>query len=133
MSFQIKDHQNSRWYLLRTTNQYNREISLSLFGGLSQKEKTVLSIKREGEKAFRAGYDRLLLAWNFVFHSKKEQLAQWILERPQSFALSVHKKSFTAFKKMFEKHKPGYLLIDLFLEDYDTKLLREMENLPWPF
>ena len=133
MLFPKKEYQNSRWYLLRTTNQYPKEISLSLFGGLSQKEKAFSSIKQEGEKAFRAGYDRLLLAWNFVFHSEKEQLAQWILRKPQFFALSVHKKSFTAFKKIFEKRKPEHLLIDLFLENHDTNFLREVENLPWPF
>lgn len=128
-----KDMCNSKWYLLRTTNKLHQEISLSLFGGLSQKEKTFSSIKREGEKAFRAGYSRLLLAWNFVFHKEKTAFLKWIAEQPQFFALSVHKKSFHDFKEMFKPVKAKNLLIDLQLEDYDNKLLKELENLPWPF
>ena len=115
------------------TDKYSEEISLYLFGGLSQKEKSLFSIKREGERAFRAGYNRLLLPWNFVFHSEKEQLLNWIMLNPQLFALSVHKKSFKDFEKMLERHKSKNLLIDLLLENNDKQLLEALESGPWPF
>lgn len=122
-----------KWYLLRTTNQYAEERSLSLFGGSSSVEKSFSIIKEEGEKALRAGYSRLLLAWNFIFHLEKGQLISWITENPRMFALSVHKKSFKLFQKMFRMHLSKDLLIDLILEDYDKGLLNDIESQPIPF
>ena len=144
MFFRRKNNQKTRWYVIRLANQYSEEASLSLFGGLSPKEKSFSSIKEEGEKASRTGYHRLLLAWNFVFHSEREKLVNWILAKPQFFALQVHHKSFKTFKTLFKYHtkkinlfkynnsiqKP---LIDLLLEDYDIQLLEEVENQPCPF
>ena len=133
MSYKTKNVQLCRWYLLRVTDKYSEEVSLYLFGGLSQKEKSFLSIIKEGERAFRAGYNRLLLPWNFVFHSEKEKLLDWLMVSPQLFALSVHKKSFKDFEKMFERHKSKNLLIDLLLENNDKQLLEALESGPWPF
>ena len=121
-----------RWYLLRTTNKLCKERSLLLFGGLSQKEKTFSSIEEEGKKAFRAGYNKILLSWNFVFHPEKQKILKWISKKPESFVLAVHKKSFVSFKQLFEQ-KRKRLLLDLNLEDYEGQLLDELESRNWTF
>ena len=126
-------HQNSRWYLLRVTNKYPNEASLFLFGTLSQTEKAFSNIKEEAEKAFRSGYKRILLPWNFVFHSERKKIVQWILQRPEKFSLSVHEKSFVPFQNLFSQHKKEKLFIDLCVENINEKLLKKMEDLSWSF
>lgn len=90
----------SKWYLLRIGRHRREEPSLNLFGGLSdQEEKTILQIQQEAGKALDHGYQKICLAWNFIYHSQKSRLFSLILEKPRLFALSVHKKSLTAFIK----------------------------------
>ncbi len=133
MADKKEGEKNTRWYFLRTGAERSEEISLSLFGGISRNRKPFSSLEREGEKAWRAGYSRLLLAWNFVFHPEKDKLARWASEKPQLFALSAHKKSWPEFKKTFEKYQPSSLFIDCFLESYDAPFLDDLESRGWPF
>ena len=130
MKKQNKFHfQPPRFYLLRTGPQMAEENSLSLFGQLSPQEKPFACIKKEGEKALRYGYHRLLLPWNFPFHPEKDPILAWIKKYPQLFSLSLHKKSVPAFQKIFPGIPAKKLILDLILEEYDSDLLDYMESL----
>ena len=88
----------SKWYLLRLGRYRSDEKSLNLFGGLSdQEEKPFSHIQKEIQKALDYGYQKICLPWNFIYHSRKDLLFSLILENPQLFVLSVHKKSFRDF------------------------------------
>ena len=53
MDSNFKDpRQKERWYLLRLENKLSSELSLSLFGGLSDRVKTICDIKEEVKRAF---------------------------------------------------------------------------------
>ena len=117
---------NDRWYVLRVSHLGSLEASLYLFGGLTEQEKSLTAIKQEAKKAFRAGYTKIFLPWNFIFHSEKEKLVSWILEDPKTFILSVHKKSLKNARTLFKDH--SNLSINLALEDYDNQLLKELEE-----
>ena len=128
-----KDPKNFRLYVLRVSPQFSAEKSLSLFGGLCDTQKNFQTIKKEAEKAFRAGYDRILLPWNFVFHPERDQLKKWIAKQPNHFILAVHKLSFKPFQKLFDKYKNKRLFLELNLESYESSFLQELEDSPWPF
>ena len=93
----------SKWYLLRVGRFHAEEKSLSLFGGLSdQEEKTIPQIQKEIRKALDHGYQKIALSWNFIYHSEKEELFSLLLEQPEFFVLSVHKKSILDFSKLLQ-------------------------------
>ena len=123
----------NRWYLLRVTDKASAEASLSLFGALSHKEKAFSEIREEGSKAFQSGYSRVLFPWNFIFHSEKEKMIQWISEQPQLFVLSVHKKSFRLLKEALRNCSLKFFFFDVVLEDYDREFLDEIEKSFWNF
>ncbi|MCZ0931845.1 MAG: glycosyltransferase, partial [Oligoflexia bacterium] len=124
---------NFKVYVLRVNRQFSTEASLFLFGGLCDAKKNLISIKEEADKAFRAGYKRILLPWNFVFHPEKHKLAEWIVLNPRHFILAVHKLSFKSFQKLFSKYKHTKLYLELNLESYDSLLLQELENSNFSF
>ena len=119
---------NFRVYVLRVSRQFSIEASLLLFGGLCETEKSFTTIKEETDKAFRAGYDRILLPWNFVYHPEKHKIAEWIAVYPEQFILAVHKLSFKIFQKLFPKPAHKNLCLELNLESYDNLFLQELEN-----
>ena len=121
---------NFQAYVLRVSSQFSTEKSLSLFGGLCEKEKNFTTIKEEANKALQAGYDRILLPWNFVFHPEKQKLIKWINSQPNNFILAVHSLSFKFFYKLFNKKN---LFLELNLDSWDSQFLEEIENSPWPF
>ena len=129
----FEDPKNFRLYVLRVSPQFSAEKSLSLFGRLCDTQKNFQTIKKEAEKAFRAGYDRILLPWNFVSHPERNQLKEWIVEQPNHFILAVHKLSFKPFQKLFDKYTHKRLLLELNLESYESVFLKELEDSPWPF
>ena len=126
-----KTQKNLRVYVLRLSSQFSKEKSLSLFGSLSENEKNLISIKEEFNKALRAGYDRILLPWNFIFHSEKQKLITWINSQAKNFILAVHPLSFKIFKNLFKKS--NHLYLELNLENYDKAILKELEQSPWSF
>ena len=121
-----------RWYLLRVSDRGSSELSLSLFGALSGKEKAFSKIIEEGEKAFQCGYKRVLLPWNFIFHSESAKLIKWFSSRPDLFTLSAHKKSMPQLKKVLRGYGKDFFL-DVILEDYDSQFLDEVEQSSWRF
>ena len=88
------------WYLLRVTNQFDPEskLSLLLFGGLSEREKEVSQIRKEAEKALRAGYKKVLLPWNFLQHRDFQNLKSLIL-----LTLTLSKKTLRYFQVLRRK------------------------------
>jgi len=85
----------SKWYLLRVGRFYEEEQSLRFFGGLSdQKQKAFSQIQKEIQKALDHGYQKICLPWNFIYHSEKSKIFSFLLEKPELFVLSVHKKYF---------------------------------------
>ncbi|MDE0092657.1 MAG: hypothetical protein OXN83_05190, partial [Oligoflexia bacterium] len=126
-----KHKKSLSFYVLRVSRHFSTSASLRLFGGLCETQKNLTTIQKEADKAFRAGYDRVLFPWNFVFHPEKQKLAEWITLNPNCFVLAVHKRSFKDFRELFHKYKNLYL--ELNLENYDHRLLQELENSRWPF
>ena len=60
------------WYQLRVSRDFQEAPSLALFGGLSQRTKSLKQIKKEADVAWRAGYERVLLPWNVITHKDWE-------------------------------------------------------------
>ena len=87
-------------YLLQVSSKLSEEPSLSLFGGLSHKEKALSEIFAEAEKAFRSGYEKILLPWNFTAHSDIDSLLDWIRLRPEKFVLQSPLRRLPAFQKI---------------------------------
>ncbi|MBC6415978.1 MAG: glycosyltransferase family 2 protein [Bdellovibrionales bacterium] len=122
------------WYLLRWNRHKSKEKSLALFGGLSDlQEKPVEEIKKEFEKALNHGYEKICCPWNFIYHSEIKKMLAFLLEKADFFVLSVHRKSFLDFKKLFNKKKLfQFLTLNLILED-DNFLLEVAELESWNF
>ena len=122
-----------RVYVLRVNRQFSAEISLSLFGGLCETEKSWTEIKKESNRAIRAGYHRILLPWNFVYHPEKHKIAEWIAVNPHHFILAVHTLSFKDFQKLLPTDIYKNLYLELNLESYDNSFLKELENSSYSF
>ena len=118
----FKDKAFPQFYILRVSPKFSDSVSLRLFGGLSKSEKSFKQIKEEAEKAFWSGYKRVLLPWNFVFHSEKYKLAEWIVSKPSHFVLALHPHSFKSFQNLFPNYKEQKLYLELNLESYDSFL-----------
>jgi len=95
-----------KWYLLRVGRFFEEEGSLKLFGGLSdQREKSFFQIQKEISKALAHGYKKIVFPWNFIYHSEEAKLFSLLLDKSDIFIPSVHKKSLSDFKKLFEKNR----------------------------
>ena len=124
---QLTPKKHLKVYILRVSRQFSTEPSLFLFGGLCDTKK-IIAVKKEADKAFRSGYDRVLLPWNFIFHPEIHKLTEWIILNPSRFILAVHKLSFKSFQKLFFKYKSARMCLELNLERYDNQFLQELEN-----
>ncbi len=70
-----------------------------MFGGLSdQEEKPIAQIKAEAEKAFRAGYHKILWPWNFIFHSAAGEIFRLARDDPSRHALQMRGIRLDEFK-----------------------------------
>ena len=123
------------WYLLRVTNKSSDSPSLSLFGGLSQKEKPLLQIKEEAKKALRTGYKKILLPWNWTKHSECQGLQDLILENASLWAIQIPLREWSVFKsKQSILLKETELMVDFLLEspeDLKDVLIRDISELPY--
>ncbi len=118
-----------RWYLLRLSDQFSKEVSLSLFGGLSSSEKSFFSFKEEVKKSLKLDYERILLPWNFVFHSDIKKIISFIKETPSHWVVSVHSLSLKFKKDIIDSlTSESDLLVDFFLENYDSKTFSYLES-----
>ena len=109
------------WHLLRVTNRSSLEPSLSLFGGLSEREKPLPQIKEEVKKALRAGYRKVLLPWNFLQYKNFQGLVNYIRENPSLWAIQVPLNRWSTFKNQGQELlKEGDLTFDLLLENPDN-------------
>ena len=121
------------WYLLRVTNQSDpkKQLSLSLFGGLSEREKPVLQIRQEAKKALRAGYKKILLPWNFLQHRDFQNLKSLVLEDPPCWAVQVHLNHWNAFKNQCkELLTEQTLTFDFLLEGPENSIWADLQQLP---
>ena len=121
-------NQFPRWYLLRTTNQNPGEVSLSLLGGLSQKEKSFFALKKEMEKAFRADYQKILLSWNFIFHSEVEKIVHLISGDSSQWVLQLHSRYLEQFKKKTKALNLKNIMIDVIFEGSVPDLFSYLET-----
>ena len=117
-----------RWYLLRTTNYDPGEVSLSLLGGLSQKEKSFFTAKEEVKKAFRADYQKILLSWNFIFHSEIESFIHLMKNDPSHWVLQLHSKYLEPFKKKIKDLNLKNMKIDLIFEGGSQDIFSYLES-----
>ena len=122
------------WHQLRVSRDLSSKLSLSLFGGLAQEEKTLPKIKKEMETARRAGFKRILLPWNAVAYKDWEGLKALVGETPSLWCLQAH----SGFLRLFQKRTEGLLqssdlMLDFLVEDFSKKIESFIKNLKVPF
>ena len=131
----VNDRQEAPvWCQLRVCRDFPSELSLSLFGGLAQGEKTLSQIKEETSVVRRAGFKRILLPWNAVACKEWEGLKALISDSPYFWCLQAHSNSLRLFQKKTEGLLPSSnLILDLLVEDFSKNLESFIKNLKTPF
>ena len=108
------------WYQLRISRDFQEEPSLALFGGLSQRTKSLKQIKKEADVAWRAGYDRVFLPWNVITHKDWEGLKALIRDNPSLWCVQAHNRHIKLFQeKAGDLFPSSDLMFDFIVEDFE--------------